>query len=162
MRSDSTCMGCERKRGWIYLGPTFCEAELDERLCPWCIADGTAHTKFGAEFVGSPAVGGYGDWITPPRHVIEKICYRTPCFIGWQQERWFTHCDDGAIFLGLAGKSELGALDPAANNAIKLDSGYTQEQWEDYYSQMDINGGPTSYLFRCQHCGAWGGYSDFH
>ncbi|MGA2848615.1 MAG: CbrC family protein [Terracidiphilus sp.] len=162
IRSDATCAACGKARGWIYAGPTYCEAELDKSLCPWCIADGTAHTKFGVEFVDPLAVGSYGEWIAPPQQVIEEICHRTPCFNGWQQERWFTHCNDGARFLGVAGKRELETLDPAASAAIRLESGYNQEEWDYYLSQMDIDTGPTAYIFRCEHCGAWGGYSDVH
>jgi uncharacterized protein len=158
--STNECFACKSSRGWIYTGPTYCEAELDEHLCPWCIADGTAHRTFGVEFVDPQGVGGYGDWASPSKEVIEEVCFRTPSFIGWQQERWFTHCADAASFLGCAGKRELGSLDPAAYDAIKAESGYDDEQWDLYFNRMDVNRGPTAYLFRCLHCGAWGGYSD--
>jgi uncharacterized protein CbrC (UPF0167 family) len=162
VRSDALCISCEKPRGWIYAGPIYCEAELDERICPWCIADGAAHLRFGVEFVDPAAVGGYGDWVSPPKEVVEEICFRTPSFNGWQQERWFTHCQDAASFQGFAGKEELESLDRAASDAIRIESGYDEEQWDDYFSQLDANDGPTAYLFRCLHCGAWGGYSDCH
>ena len=91
---------------------------------------------------------------------MDEICFRTPSFNGWQQEKWYTHCNDAAIFVGLAGKRELESLDRAAYDFIKLHSETTMRPWVEYFSQMDINGSPIAYLFRCRHCGAWGGYSD--
>ena len=158
--SSVECRACKKSRGWIYVGPTYCEDELDEQLCPWCIADGSAHLLFGVEFVDPPGVGGYGDWPSPPKAVVEEICFRTPSFNGWQQERWFTHCEDAGVFLGCVGKAELESLDRAACDAIKFESGYDDEQWAYYFDRMDVNHGPTAYLFRCLHRGAWGGYSD--
>ena len=158
--SSSKCVACEVSRGWIYVGPTYCETDLDERLCPWCIADGTAHRKFGVEFVDPAGVGGYGQWELVPKTVIEQVCFQTPSFNGWQQEQWFTHCNDAAYFIGCAGKQELEKLDTAAYEAIKVESGYDEDEWTQYFNQMDVNTGPTAYLFRCCHCGAWGGYSD--
>ena len=158
--SDTMCRACEFQTGWIYIGPTYSQEELDEAICPWCIADGTAHEKFNVEFLDPPALGDYGSWSPVPQSVLEEICYRTPAFNGFQQERWFTHCNDGAIFLGCAGKSELENLGSEAIETIKLESGYTDEEWEDYFSQMDKDFGPTAYLFRCCHCGTLGGYSD--
>ena|ERR1035438_9773954 len=55
--SSTECLACAKSRGWIYVGPTYCEAELDDHLCPSCIADGTAHRKFGVEFVDPLGVG---------------------------------------------------------------------------------------------------------
>jgi hypothetical protein len=75
---------------------------------------------------------------------------------------WFTHCEDAAIFLGCVGKQEIETLDRAAYDAVRFESGYDEEQWGSYFNQMDLNHGPTAYLFRCRHCGAWGGYSDHH
>ncbi|WP_348261217.1 CbrC family protein [Telmatobacter sp. DSM 110680] len=158
--SSVECCVCKRSMGWIYVGPTYSEADIDEQICPWCIADGSAHRLFGAEFVDPPGVGGYGDWETAPTSVVDEICFCTPSFNGWQQERWFTHCGDAAIFLGCAGKQELEKLDRAAYAAIKSEFGYDDEEWERYFNRLDINCGPTAYLFRCRHCGAWGGYSD--
>jgi hypothetical protein len=160
VRSEATCLACQSLRGWIYVGPTYCLTDIDEQLCPWCIADGTAHLKFGAEFVDPLAVGDFGKWQSVPKPVLDEVCYRTPSFNGWQQERWFTHCDDAAVFLGCFGKRELESMDRAAYEAIKLESGYSGEEWDFYFNRMDASYGPTAYLFRCRHCSTWGGYSD--
>jgi uncharacterized protein CbrC (UPF0167 family) len=157
VRSDVECKACGLVRGWIYTGAIYSQADLDDGICPWCIADGTAHSKFDTEFVD---IGSCGDWSGVPESIVEEIRFRTPSFNGWQQEQWFAHCDDAGIFVGCSGKSELESLDKAALAAIKLESGYDEEQWTYYFEQMDANHGPTAYLFRCRHCSAWGGYSD--
>jgi uncharacterized protein CbrC (UPF0167 family) len=158
--TEKVCVACELPRGWIYAGPTYCEADLDDPLCPWCIADGTAHLKFNLRFVDAAAVGDYGTWSSVPESVIEEVSSRTPSFNGFQQERWFTHCEDAAAFMGCAGRSELEQMDREVLNAIKFESGYTEEQWGNYFERMDSRYGPTAYLFRCLKCGVWGGYSD--
>ncbi|MGH8248358.1 MAG: CbrC family protein [Gammaproteobacteria bacterium] len=50
--------------------------DLDASLCPWCIADGTAHETLGAEFVAPSGIGDYGRWDTLPREVIEEASFR--------------------------------------------------------------------------------------
>jgi uncharacterized protein len=161
-KSEAECVACHQQRGWIYAGPVYCERDLDESLCPWCIADGIAHDLFGAEFVDPPAVGDYGQSDPVPDRVRDEICYRTPGFHGFQQERWFTHCHDAALFLGAVGAEELQGLDPAAETAIRVESGLLGEELEEYMSRLDKDYGPTAYIFRCRICGAWGGYSDVH
>jgi hypothetical protein len=160
--SDVTCVVCGRARGSIYTGPVYAEEDLDDSICPWCIADGSAHLKFEAEFTDTAGVGGYGQWSPAPAHVCEEVAFRTPGFAGWQQERWFTCCDDAAAFLGPAGLTELAALDAGALGAIEQDSGLSGQQWEDYRTRLHRDRGPTAYVFRCLHCGRLGGYSDWH
>jgi uncharacterized protein CbrC (UPF0167 family) len=53
--SDAECRCCGKRRGYIYTGPVYAEADLDEALCPWCIADGSAHRTFDAGFVDREA-----------------------------------------------------------------------------------------------------------
>ena len=52
--SDDPCACCGQARGYLYAGPLYGE-ETEARVCPWCIADGTAHESLGAEFVDSEA-----------------------------------------------------------------------------------------------------------
>lgn len=158
--SDKSCVACQQVRGWIYVGPVYSEAEIDEALCPWCIADGTAHRLFGAEFVDREAVGDYGRLEAVSSAVLEEIVFRTPSFCGWQQERWLTHCGDASLFLGLAGSQELKGADPEVRHSIAEDSGFQGEDLSDYLDSLDRDYGPTAYLFRCRHCGTWSAYSD--
>ena len=158
--SDAICKCCGRARGVIYTGPVYADEDLDDALCPWCIADGSAATKFGADFVAANGVGGYGAWETVPEAVIVELMQRTPCFHGWQQEQWWTHCGDAAEFLGHAGADELRTQWAAALPAIQAESGYSGAEWVEYFAALDRDGSPTAYIFRCRHCGQLGGYSD--
>jgi len=42
-KSPESCRCCGKQRGYIYQGPAYSEEELEKALCPWCIADGSAH-----------------------------------------------------------------------------------------------------------------------
>ena len=160
-KSDTECCCCGKVRGYIYVGPVYAEEELDNNICPWCIADGSAHKKFDASFMDACGVGGYGNWDQVPKDVIDEIVYCTPCFCGWQQERWWTHCGDAAEFIGRAGKKELEALGPEAITAIKDDTGLNEgPEWEEFFSALHKDGSPTAYIFRCRKCGKLGGYQD--
>src|SRR5215471_11215776 len=126
--SDAVCEVCGKARGFIYDGPIYCESE-PEAICPWCIADGSAHTKLRAEFVDRDCIGG-DDWESVPPAIADEIAFRTPGFSGWQQERWFTHCSDGAAFLGLMGQQELLKAGPEAIQVIREESGYDSDEWD--------------------------------
>lgn len=162
--ADTECACCGRARGYVYVGPVYAEEEYEACICPWCIADGSAHEKLGASFTDEESVGGgggYGDWEEVADEVIEEVAFRTPGFSGWQQEAWWTHCSDAAEFLGRVGKPELEALGAEAVDAIResmeLDDG---PEWQRFFNALDKEGGPTAYLFRCRHCGKLGGYQD--
>ncbi|WP_237536566.1 CbrC family protein [Streptomyces sp. SID5785] len=153
--SDTECICCERVRGFIYLGPVYAVDEIDEELCPWCIADGSAAERFGAQFTEVEGV--------VPLDTVRAIEQRTPGFSGWQQERWLTHCGDGAIFRGHAGAAEL-APHPDAIAAIEADLDRYRRapaQVDHFMSSLDKDGQPTGYAFECRICGAWLAYADF-
>lgn len=157
--SDKTCEVCGQTRGFIYTGPIYCESE-PEAVCPWCIADGSAHTKLKAEFVDRDLIGG-GEWEPVPPKISDVVAFLTPGFSGWQQERWFTHCGDAAEFLGPVGKEQLQQSGSEAVEAIRIESGYDATEWKEYFESLNVEHGPaTAYLFKCLHCGKIGGYSD--
>jgi uncharacterized protein CbrC (UPF0167 family) len=160
--SPITCRSCGRARGFIYTGPVYAEEELVDALCPWCIADGSAADRFDAEFVDRAGIGNYGSWEQVPESVIIEVSRRTPCFTGWQQERWWTHCGDAAAFLGPAGAEELQHEWAAAVPMLQAELGYDESEWAEYFALLDRMRGPTAYVFRCRHCGKLGGYSDCH
>lgn len=159
--SDRKCVCCGQARGYIYTGPVYAAEDLDDALCPWCIADGSAHEKFEADFVDADGIGGYGDWDDVPEEVIEEVATRTPGFSGLQQERWWTHCGDAAEFLGPVGQAEAIAAGKDFLEAIREDAAIEDDDdWSDYLESLNRDHGPTAYLFRCRHCGKLGGYSD--
>jgi uncharacterized protein CbrC (UPF0167 family) len=159
--SAEVCPVCGESRGFAYDGVLYGTNEL-RHICPWCIADGSAHAKFGVEFTDTAAIGGYGEWEEVPKDIVEEIAFRTPGFASWQQERWYTHCGDAALFLGPMGKEELEQIGPEAIEVIREESGQEGADWEHYFSTLHRKFTTTAYLFRCGHCGQLGGYSDSH
>jgi uncharacterized protein CbrC (UPF0167 family) len=114
---DAPCLSCNRIRGYIYEGPAYSEKfhYLTRSLCPWCIADGSAARKFGAEFADAGTLDDVDD------DVMDEIAHRTPGSDAWQQEQWLTCCDDAAAYLGRAGNAELKGRFAEAIPAIELD-----------------------------------------
>ena len=158
--SDEVCIVCGQARGYIYVGPVYAAEDLDSQICPWCIADGSAYEKFGASFTDEECIGGNGLWDEVPETVVEVVASRTPGFSGWQQEQWWTHCGDAAVFIGIVGYEELALYGEQALTAIAKESGFAGEDLDIYMQALSKKGSPTAYLFQCRHCGACGGYSD--
>ena len=162
MQSDKKCRCCNASRGYVYTGPVYAVEDFDSEICPWCIADGTAHSKLEAEFHDCEEVPGWAFADAPEvsESIIEEICQRTPGFGGWQQEQWATCCDDGAAFLGRAGRYELSEHWPDAIESIQESTGLVGEQWEAFFNALTRDGSPTAFVFRCLHCGRLLGYQD--
>jgi uncharacterized protein CbrC (UPF0167 family) len=161
IESDTECVCCGKVRGYIYTGPFYATEEYDESICPWCIADGSAHDRLNVSFTDEMGIGG-GEWDEVSTKVVEEVAFRTPGFYGWQQERWWTHCGDAAQFIGRAGHKELLALGPQAIAAIQNSTGLPDgSEWNEFFSALSKDGSPTAYIFRCVKCGALGGYEDY-
>ena len=160
VESDAECPSCGKARGYVYAGTAYADQEYRDCICPWCIADGSAHEKLGATFFDESAVGGHGAWDEVPEAVVAEITQRTPEFTSWQPPQWWTHCGDAAQFLGAVGRKELDALGPEAVAAVKASSELDGSIWEDAYPALDKDGSPTAYLFRCSKCGQYGGFWD--
>jgi uncharacterized protein len=160
--SGDSCIVCEQARGYLYNGVPYCEEEVEElSICAGCISDGSAHDRFDAEFTDSASIGsGLVGTGPPPLEVIEEIAHRSPGFTGWQTECWFTHCGDGAAFLGAMGGDDLASAGVEAVGVIQDSTGLDGEDWDDFFAALDRDGSPRAYLFRCLHCGQFGGYTD--
>lgn len=158
--TEVNCVSCEQLRPYVYVGPVYATEDLDDVVCPWCIADGTAARRFDAEFT---AVA----WTVPgdvPEAATDEVLHRTPGFTGWQQEQWLHHCGDAAAFLGPAGSTEVANL-PDALGALRREGrshGWPSEQIEEYIAALATGDAqPTAYLFRCLVCEVHLAYSDF-
>ncbi|WP_171162035.1 CbrC family protein [Streptomyces sp. I05A-00742] len=155
---DTVCPCCARARGHVYTGPvhTASDEDLHGRLCPWCIADGSAAERYGISFCG--VVAG-----EVPEAVLTAVDRRTPGFAAWQDSVWLTHCGDAAAFLGPAGAAELTAY-PDALDALRREAvawQWSADEIERYLASFERDGRPTAYLFRCRVCGTHLAYSDF-
>lgn len=158
--SDEICYCCGQARGYIYTGPVHSIEELKNCLCPWCIADGSAHEKFNASFIDDRGIGGYGTWESVSKDIVKTVAFQTPGFDSWQAERWWTHCSDAAMFMGAVGYEELKSFGKHALAAIAEEVNLEGEELDIYLKALSKNGSPTAYLFKCRHCGKFGGYSD--
>jgi uncharacterized protein CbrC (UPF0167 family) len=158
--SDALCACCNRRRGFIYTGPVYSEAELEDSLCPWCIADGKAHETFDASF-GDPA--GFPDGIT--QDVIDEIVCRTPGFSAWQEPKWLSCCGDAAAFLQPAGHADIRARYPQIEGALMMyivhELGVSGASATRLLAALDRDHGPTAYVFACRHCDARPAYIDY-
>ncbi|MGW8333016.1 CbrC family protein [Streptomyces sp. NPDC055897] len=156
--SGSACLCCGRERGYVYKGPLHAAEELGSRLCPWCIADGSAAERFDAHFTSGTCLGD-----DVPLEVFAAVDQRTPSFTAWQEPQWFFHCGDGAAFLGLVGAVELAAH-PDALEMLRREShgwGWPSDKVEDFLGSLDKDGEATAYLFRCRVCAVHLAYADF-
>lgn len=160
--SSATCVCCEQARGYIYTGPVYAVDEYENCICPWCIADGSAHQQLEACFVDEDSIDPDGECALDDA-VITEVSQRTPGFAGWQQEQWFSHCDDAAAFIGIVGHTELLALGSEAIAAVQDATGLPDgAQWQAFFKALNKDRGPTAYLFRCRHCATLGAYQDNH
>jgi uncharacterized protein CbrC (UPF0167 family) len=153
------CVSCRQARGFIYTGPVYADEDLDETLCPWCIADGTAAQTLAASFtdVGADVPGEV------PAAVLAEIEHRTPGYQAWQQDHWMYHCADGCEFLGRASHEQLLTMPAQAEVAVvaSLDElGWDEDETETFVRDLDAEDVPTVYLFRCLHCGSYSAYCD--
>lgn len=146
--SDAICVCCGQSRGHIYCGPVYAVIVLDDLLCPWCIADGSASAKLGASFADSYPLRQAG----VPDGVVDEVNERTPGYMSWQQEYWLAHCGDACEFHGDATVRDISAA-----------SAETKQHWIEEYKQDEKGwawatdgyrpGGDSAlYKFKCRHC----------
>jgi uncharacterized protein CbrC (UPF0167 family) len=149
--SAATCRCCHRNRGYVYSASVYAEEELEDALCPWCIADGSAHARFDATFVDSEA---FPDGT--PKTIVDEISLRTPGYSAWQSEYWPVCCNDGTAFLGPLGIDELRAKFRDQEGALlshiiyerKISGGAATR----LLASLRRDASPTAYFFRCLHC----------
>jgi uncharacterized protein CbrC (UPF0167 family) len=150
--SSATCRCCERRRGFVYAGPVYAESDdLDDALCPWCIADGSAHERFDATFVDTEAFTG-----DIPITTMATVTERTPGYAAWQQERWPVCCGDATAFLTPLGIDELRAthreLEGPALSFIIYELRISGGAATRMLNALRRDESPTAYLFRCLTC----------
>ena len=151
--SGVKCRCCRKARGYIYAGPVYAEDELQDALCPWCIADGSAHKKFDATFMDYEAVSD-----KVPEKAADEICQRTPGYNAWQGGAWPGCCGDGTRYLAPVGQAELQTaafrewLGSVLNHIIyemQISGGAATRLLQ----SLNRDQGPTAYLFECITCG---------
>ena len=158
--SEDGCRCCGKPRGFLYTGPVYADDEIVDEICPWCIADGSAHRRFDATFV-DPAV--FSDDVPAP--VVDLISQQTPGYNAWQSEEWPSCCGDATAFIAPFGIAELRAYDyrlegllmPYIVHTMGVSGGAATR----LLNSLDRERGPTVYLFRCLACEAPRFHIDF-
>src|SRR5688572_18062713 len=83
-KSKESCGCCGNARGWIYTGPIYLEDD-EPSICPWCIADSSAASKFKCTFNDAAVISHHpGDERDPPASEMAEVEQRTPGFDAWQ------------------------------------------------------------------------------
>jgi uncharacterized protein CbrC (UPF0167 family) len=123
VESTAACNCCGQKRGFIYVGPVYAEADdLDEAICPWCIADGSAAAKFDAYFTNVGEIVGQ-----VPQPVQEEVEKRTPGYITLQEGEWRACCGDAAAFIMRATEQDLLSREFPRSRSVLMTQLITQE-----------------------------------
>ncbi|MGW2035234.1 CbrC family protein [Streptomyces sp. NPDC001811] len=154
--SREVCLCCGQSRGWIYTLSLYTEQDVPGRICPWCIADGTAAERFDGEFVDAYGLDGVS-W-----EVLLEVTRRTPAFAAWQAPRWLVHCHDAAAFRGEVGYNELAAHPEALDQLrtdLRLGGWRDADQLEEFLHSL--GGDASAMLFQCTICGGYLAYIDF-
>jgi uncharacterized protein CbrC (UPF0167 family) len=158
--SRTKCKCCEQVRGFNYTGPVYAEKDLEEALCPWCIADGAAAQKFKATFVDAET---FGD--AAPEAVVKEITERTPGFNAWQAEQWPSCCGEPAAFVTPAGIAEIRAkfyqLEGSLMMFIVQEMGRSGGAARQMLESLRRDQSPTVYIFKCHHCDTQPFYVDY-
>jgi uncharacterized protein CbrC (UPF0167 family) len=147
--SETVCACCDQARGYIYCGPVYGETELDDCICPWCIADGSAATKLGASFADSYPLIKAGI----AREIAEEINLRTPSYVCWQQEEWLSHCNDACEFHGDASAADIRGASVETKEAWLAHYMQDEKGWVWATDSYAPGGGSALYKFVCRHCG---------
>ncbi|MGE6629738.1 CbrC family protein [Bacillus sp. NPDC077027] len=146
-KEKTNCPVCQQEREYTYHGP-FYSIEDVEGLCPWCIADGSAAKKYNGEFQDAASC----DQVDHDESMNELI-YRTPGYIGWQQEHWLSHCGDFCAIVQYVGWQEISHLEEELTEDISnICHDYNMSK-HDLQHWLKNNGDFQGYLFKCVHCG---------
>lgn len=161
--SNEVCQCCGRARGYVYTGIVHTREEVDT-VCPWCIADGSAHERYDGSFTDAAGIGGSDPYNRASNAAKAEVAFRTPGFSGWQEERWLAHCGDACAYVGPAGYREIIAFDsPELIASLRQDTVtmIDDADFPDFLRAFDRDTQPVAFVFQCLHCGILQGYVDF-
>ena len=147
---DIDCVCCGQSRGYIYIGPVYSIADLeDSYICPWCIADGSAAAKFNANFSDDAPLLDAG----LSQSIVDEVTTRTPAYTSWQQGEWLSHCNDGCEFHGDASVKDVEKASPATKAQWMTHYKQGEKDWQWVSDGYRSGGGSALYKFICRHCG---------
>lgn len=147
IESNAMCHCCEQSKGYIYISNVYAEEDLDNKICPWCIADGSAAQKFDATFSESIALEQAGI----SKEIIVEVTTRTPGYVTWQPEFWLSHCNDACVFLGDASKDDVLRIANENTKVIRWED-ISEEVMKEIAINYQPKESPAFYKFQCLHC----------
>ncbi|SDX05619.1 CbrC family protein [Paenibacillus sp. CF384] len=142
IESNAICPVCEEQTDHVYVGPFFSIDEVED-ICPWCIENGQAASKFNGEFQDSASCEEISN-----KEKLDELVHRTPGYSGWQQEYWLYHCDDYCTFVDYVGWKEIKGIAHELTEDFNR-YGYSEEEIKDYLKK---DGSLQGYLFQCITC----------
>ena len=101
IKKNIICSVCNQKQEYLYTGSFYSTKDV-ENICPWCISDGSASSKYDGQFLDSSSLEKNSN-----EESIKELVYKTPSYSGWQQEVWLSHCDDYCAFIDYVGWNEI-------------------------------------------------------
>lgn len=137
---QTLCPVCEQVREYIYVGPFWAKDDV-LGICPWCIKDGSAATKYQGAFQNPE------DCEEAAPEFWNELLFRTPGYLGWEQPRWPVHHNDFCAFLGYMKWKEIESR--LLEFAEDIDHDGIFSRTELYQIGNRIEG----YLFQCMICG---------
>lgn len=149
-KSDEPCDCCGKARGWLFDGVMYRENNDEPRVCPWCIADGSAADTLHVSFNTIEHEVSDVD-----REEIEK---RTPAFVSMQDLYWLACCGEPCVFRGHAQYKELTEVWPEAGKALlaTYEPGWLgTASPEEFLACFDCECDPGAYVFQCGTCGTF-------
>ena len=148
--ADLVCGVCDRARGYIYAGNCYVEEEFEGDVCPWCIADGSAHRRFGMtfhEFTLKPGTD---------LAIVDEIEERTPGLASFHPVEWPWCCGLPMAYLEPAGHEQIVArhatLATTLVPQLATDHGISREQAQALFDSLQRDESPCAHVFRCLTC----------
>ena len=96
--SPEACECCGLACGVLCTTGPRCAADV-ERVCPWCVADGSAAARWGATFTDGAFTDSWGGTVDLGPELFDEVFRRTPGFSTLQPVSWWVHCGLPAAFL---------------------------------------------------------------
>ena len=144
--ADNQCECCGEKRTLFYIGPFYSAKEI-EKICLWCVSDGSAASKFDGLFVDDLNFEG----VDISQKAVEHVTRRTPSYNAWQQEQWLSHCGDACAFDGFPTVEELKS---ASNQTIEEWARRNHSDRNDWERTIELHEAKVAgvYKFKCRGC----------
>ncbi len=158
---ETECPVCGKHSNYSYFGPFYSyEYEGEERrICPNCIADGSAAKKYEGEFTTIDECDVEND------DYKNELTKKTPGFYSIQEDHWMDHCGDFCEFIGKIGQVsgvEIGEfIEDIVPDDIQEVLDILRIEKDNLEEFMRNHGDIQGYLFKCLKCGKKRFYIDF-